>query len=73
MSALVNIRGDTFRVQTTRLPKYGWIAAGDYMGHRIECTGRSKPGAVARWREQALGLRPGVTAPPRHLSVPEFK
>jgi len=62
MNALVNVCGDTFRVRTSRIYGAGWIAAGDYMGQHIECRGRTKPGAVARWREYAVGLRMGLTA-----------
>lgn len=64
MDALVNICAKTFRVQTKRLGNFGWIAAGECMGHHIVCKGRTKPGAVARWREQAVSVHVGVTVPP---------
>lgn len=30
-----------------------WVASGEYMGHRIEVTGRSRTQAIALWREAA--------------------
>jgi hypothetical protein len=57
MSALVELFGINYEVQTSQLSEFMWIAVGDYYGRRIEGKGRTKLGAIARWREQAQDLQ----------------
>ncbi len=49
----VEVWSKSYNVTTRQKSKTLWIAAGYYMGKRIEVQDRSKATAIKRWREAA--------------------
>ena len=50
---IVKVWGIDQRVVVHQKSKSVWIAAGDYMGERIEAKGSSASSALAHWHEAA--------------------
>jgi hypothetical protein len=53
MTTLVKVWDKPHEITVYQRSKTVWIAAGDYMGERIESKGSSQSAAAAHWREAA--------------------
>jgi hypothetical protein len=51
----VRVRDKLYFVRISQTPKRTWVAAGDYMGKRIEVMGSSANNAARRWVTAAQG------------------
>jgi hypothetical protein len=53
MATIVEVFGNTIKVEAREGPPSVWIAAGDYLGKRIEVKADSRASVLTLWRRTA--------------------